>query len=290
MFKLLVLVSGTLWALPVGAQDDLDPLRNPNVAVHVLEKKPFRDEGRAEVVLYPVVPQLNGEFTQHVGTALSFVYHLQENFGLTLTPVYNWYARSSGFNRELNNSVSGEARPATSSLLDYGAHLGFEVAPLYGKFALYDGILGRFSVVVHAGAGLAHTRHELKEGNAFGPATYGDTGIRLLMAVGAGFRVQLGQRFTLRLEVNDLAYAARVDRVNGCSEGDLSTLVHQQGQGGALSASAVSGSCKVSSFQGTDKNGYTRVSDLQTALDLTRDTASDVLNNLGLYAGFGFVF
>src|SRR5437868_466224 len=43
------------------------PLYNPNVAVHIVQHKPFADRGLRELVLYPAVPQANGKFTQHVG-------------------------------------------------------------------------------------------------------------------------------------------------------------------------------------------------------------------------------
>src|SRR5690242_5694746 len=43
------------------------PLYNPNVAVHIVQRKPFADRGLRELVLYPAVPQANGKFTQHFG-------------------------------------------------------------------------------------------------------------------------------------------------------------------------------------------------------------------------------
>lgn len=267
------------------------PLFDPDVAVHIVEKKQFRDQGRLELILYPVVAQLNGEFSQHYGSALSLVWHLQENFGLQLTPVYNWSAQTSAFNRELNSSVSEEAQASASLLIRYGGILGVEVAPLYGKFAFYQGLLGRFQVVVNAGAGIASTEHELKPGNAAGVATYGNTGARFMGSVGAGFRVAIADRFTVRVEARDLLYAARVDRVNGCSQSDLQALVNERPSGNPLSGVSVSGSCRVSSFQGTVKStGYNRESDLNNALNLTQERSSDVLNNLGVYAGVGMVF
>jgi outer membrane beta-barrel protein len=169
--------------------------------------------------------------------------------------------------------------------------LGVEVAPIYGKFAFYDGLLGRFQFVVNAGAGAAETAHELKPGNSAGPATYGDTGTRFMGSLGAGFRVAIADKFTFRLEVRDLIYAARVDRVNGCSQTDLQALLDERPTGNPLSAAQVSGSCRVSSFQGTVKStGYQRESDLNNALNLTQENSSDVLNNLGIYAGLGWVF
>ena len=267
------------------------PLYNPNVAVHVYQKKQFSDRGRHELALYPVVPQLNGRFTQHGGTALGYTFHLQENFGLQLSPIYNWVAHDSSFNRELSNGVAQAGQAPSSLLLRYGGQLGVELAPVYGKFVLYEGLLARFQFVINAGAGVASTQHELKPNSASSGPTYGDTGYRFLGALGGGFRIQIADRFTLRLEARDLIYSARVDRVNGCNQADLTALVDQRGVDGNLRAVSVTKSCRVSAFEGTSaRTGYERGNDLVNAKKLTDERASDVLNNFGLYAGFGVVF
>jgi outer membrane beta-barrel protein len=256
---------------------------SPNVSMHVVQRRQFQDEGTSELVVYPAIVQLNGEYSQSYGTGLLYAFHVRERFALELQGIYNWSARDSSFNRELNSAVSAEARASSSLLLRYGATAGAEVAPIYGKFAIYDGFLARFSIVLHAGIGAAATQHELEEGSAYAPTTYGDTGAKLLLSAGAGFRFQVGSRFTLRLEVNDLAYTGKVDRVNGCNSQDLATLLSQQAAGQPLGP-GVSGSCQVSRFQGTHE------ADLRTAQTLTTDNSSDVLNNVGFYAGFGVVF
>lgn len=265
------------------------PLYNPNVAVHIVEKKPFADRGKHEIVLYPGAIQFNGKFTQHFGSALSYVYHLHENFGLQLLGQYNWYSRESGFNQELIDKVREEAQAATSLLLVWAVQGGLEVTPIYGKFAFLDGSLAHFSLVISAGAGLGSTRHQLRPENAAGPATFGDTGLKFVGSIGAGFRVQFGSRFALRLEVRDLAYTARVDRVNGCSAADLNAMAEQLRLGQPVTAAQVGRGCSVSSFSGF-KNGYNRTNDIPLALNLVSTPSSDVLNNLGFYGGLSILF
>src|SRR5690242_7542498 len=46
------------------------PLGNDNVYVHIVEKKPYTNAGRHELVLYPAVAQINAKFTTHFGVAL----------------------------------------------------------------------------------------------------------------------------------------------------------------------------------------------------------------------------
>lgn len=271
------------------------PLYNPNVSVHIVEKKVFSDKGHSELILYPAWVQVNGKFTNHAGTALSYVYHLQENFALTVNPLYNWYNAESPFNQELIDKARVEAQAATSLLLTYGATAGVEVTPLYGKFAFYEGSLAHYSVIISGGAGVGSTRHQLKpESETSGAATYGDTGFKFLGSVGGGFRVQFGTRFALRLEVRDLVYTARVDSVNGCNLSDASIMKTRTDAGGNLDTlkqlrdvqGTISKGCKVENF---GKSGDLR-SDINLSRNLIATPSSDVLNNVGFYLGAGFIF
>ncbi len=269
------------------------PLEDPNVSVHIVQQKQFSDAGRHEISLYPAAVQANMKFTEHVGSAFSYTYHLYENFGLQITPQYNWYTNESGFNRELIVKVREEAQAASSLLLTMGAVAGVEVTPFYGKFAFYDGLLGQFTFVVNGGVGAGVTRHQLRpevEGRA---ATYGDTGTKLLGSVGAGFRFLVGDRFAVRLEVRDLVYTARVDQVNGCNLSDLTVMNDEVTKNNATSLSGrvnVSSGCRLSTFEGTDASGRNRVLDVPLAKALVDTPSSDALNNVGIYAGFAFLF
>lgn len=267
------------------------PLYNPNVAVHTVQKKRKADKGRHELVLYPAAIQSNSKFTQHAGSAVSYIYHLHENFGLQVTPQYNWLASESSFNQELIDKVREEAQAATSLLLVWGVTGGVEVTPIYGKFAFYEGTLAHYTVVLNGGAGVGSTRHQLKPTNQAGPATYGETGMKFLGSVGGGFRVLLGERFALRLEVRDLVYTARVDSVNGCNGDDLQALNQKVHDGRSVTEASVSGGCKVEKFDGNDpKTGQNRSNDVPLANGLVKDLSSDVLNNLGFYAGLAILF
>ena len=272
------------------------PLYNPNVGVHTVEKKQFSDKGTHELVLYPAWLQVNGKFTNHAGSGITYLYHLQENFALQLSPIYNWYNTESGLNEELINKARVEAQAATSLLLNWGATAGVEVTPLYGKFAFYEGSLAHFSLVVTGGAGLGNTRHQLKpatvvNGNEESPATFGDTGLKFMGQVGAGLRVQLGTRFTLRLEVRDLVYSAQVSTVNGCTLDDLTRIKNKTDAGAKAESAGVPGTCRVSEFGKASGNTAGDVrADVNLARNLVTTPSSDVLNNVGFYAGLGFIF
>ena len=123
-------------------------------------KKP--DVGRVEFTLYPAVPQLNGKYTQHVGTMGQVTWHVREHFGLTLSGGGNWYNQESRLNAELVDKARVEAQWASSLLWTWTAMAGVEVAPFSGEFALFDSGLATFSVVINAGLGVGGTRHLLK--------------------------------------------------------------------------------------------------------------------------------
>ncbi len=275
----------------IGAAPAAETPGDPNVAVHVIEKKQFPDRGKHELALYPAVVQVNGKYTQHIGTSLSYSYHLHENFALQLSPQYNWYARESSFSQELIDKVSQEPLAANSLLLLWGIEAGAEVTPIYGKFAFFRRHLVRFALVLNGGVGVGSTRHQLKPSNPAGPATYGDTGLKFLGSVGGGFRVQLGERFAIRLEIRDLVYTARVDRVNGCNAEDLAAMAARIDQGQGLAGISVSDGCRVGSFDGIDsRTNYNRSNDVPLALGLVSSRSSDVRHNVGFYAGLAFVY
>jgi outer membrane beta-barrel protein len=264
------------------------PLSNPDVAVHIVERKAAADADKHELTLYPLVAQANGKFTQHFGTAAAYTYHLQENFALQLTPQWNWSSAESDFNTELVNKVKNTAQAASSLLLQWGVQGGFEVTPVYGKFAFFEDSLLQFSVILNAGAGVGSTRHQLVPASVVEdqrrPATFGDTGLRFMGSVGGGFRVQMGDRLALRLEVRDLVYTARVDRVNGCTINDLEAII-KSNNGAAPGWGA---GCNAAAFQ--DAEGRTSSADVAIARDLIREPSSDVLNLVNFYTGLSYLF
>lgn len=275
------------------------PLYNPNVNVHIVQKKRFADEGRHELALYPAAVQVNGKYTNHAGTALSYIYHLQENFGLQVTGQYNWYSDESRFNLELIDKVREQAQTASSLLLVWGAQAGVEVTPLYGKFAFLNDSLAQFSVVLSGGAGVGATRHLIRpavanevEGQTYQvPARFGDTGTKFLGSVGGGFRLQFGESYALRLEVRDLIYTARVDKVDGCSLADFEAMEAARAANLPFDGLNLSGSCQVAKFDGVDpktKKNYRE--DIILGRDLVAEPSSDVLNNISFYAGFSVLF
>jgi outer membrane beta-barrel protein len=275
------------------------PLYNPNVSVHIVQKKRFADEGKHELTLYPATVQVNGKYTNHAGSALHYTYHLQENFAFQVMGTYNWYSNESNFNLELIDKVREQAQAASSLLLVWGAQAGVEVTPLYGKFAFLNDSLAQFGVFINGGAGVGATRHlirpevvnEAAEGRFTVPARFGDTGNKFLGSVGGGFRLQFGESYALRMEVRDLIYTARVDKVDGCNLADFEALEAARAANQDFSSLELSGGCNYQNFDGVDpktKKNYRE--DIILGRDLVAEPSSDVLNNISFYAGFSILF
>jgi len=280
----LVAAAIPTFALAQGAADELPPgfveisdnVTSPNLRLHTVQKKEYSDAGTHELVLYPGIVQLNTKFTQHVGFGGQYVYHLHENFALQAMAQYFYVNQQVGFADELITTARAQAQSATSLTLQWAATGGFEVTPIYGKFAFYEGAIGHFSVVLSGGAGIGGTRIQLTGQD---DRIFGDTGTKFLGQVGAGFRVRINDSFLVRLEFRDLVYTATVDTINGCSREDMASLEAKSG--------SYAGSCQASTFRAPD--GSLNQSG-RLAKDMLDDMSSDVLNNLGVYGGVSYSF
>lgn len=248
---------------------------------------PARVAGRFEVVLYPAVPQLNAVFTQHLGTFGALVWHADERIALQLTGGYNWRAAETAFTSELVEKVRAEPQVARALLTPWHVALAVELLPLSAEFSLLDRLASRFDVGIVGGIGVAGARVSLHPAftapdGSWVPAASGDAGARAVGTVAIAAHLRLGEHVAVRLEVRDVVASAQVDRVNGCSERDLHIL---SGAGQPFGGSSrLSGSCDVASFQGEKRW------DAPIAWAKVQNSSSDVVHQLGLYAGVAFLF
>lgn len=260
-----------------------DTVDSNNLQLHTVQRKRVADGGKHEVVLYPAVAQMNGKFTTHLGAGAQYLYHLHENFALQVMGTYFYVNEQTDFNNQLI-STSQQAAPAASALtMQWAATGGFEVTPIYGKFAWFDDTLASFGIVLNAGAGVGSTRVQIQNDASIHGATFGDTGLKFVGQVGGGFRVRLNDSLVLRLEVKDLIYTAKVDSINGCNLKDLVAL--EEANGGQISAS-----CDQARFKKSAAGNTKEDADRLLARRLIEEPSSDVLNNVGVYGGISYTF
>ena len=244
----------------------------PRQAAHIIIARDERAEGRHEVSLSNPL-QANGKFTQHVGVSLDYLYHLREAFGFGFGGTFNYYAAQSQFTEDLIARAKQQPYTASALLLDWEGHVGIEVSPIYGKYALFDWRVVQFGFYFGAYGGLGHTKVQLRSadpGTGRG-RTFGDTGLRPVGLFSAGMRMFFGQHFAVRFELRDTIYSAEVNRINGCTRVDL------QGTGSG------SAECNMDAF-------FSREADGAIAADLLKEPSSDVLHNVAFVGALSVLF
>lgn len=246
--------------------------------VEVVEAKTPRAPSQFEVTLQPVRVQVNGKFTQHLGTFGTLSWSPRKHFALQLLGGGNWYNEESAFNGELVEKFRVEAQAATSMLWTWGLFGAVELEPFLGELTLLHGPRAHLGFVVSVGAGAGGTRHQLKPVSDT-PATYGETGVRFMATAAAGLRFRVGEHFVARFEVRDVGYSAAFSSLNGCTGTDLITLDRSL-------RIRDPGTPPV----GPDCRTFDNPNDVQVGLSLSRNQSTDIIHNLGLALGAGFTF
>ena len=261
---------------------------------YVVQDVPKLETRRFELTLFPVVFPINDTYARHFGTAARVYFHINRFIGLQVSGTYNWYRSESDFNNQLANSMNAEVEAAKSSLLVGAITGGVEVTPIAGKFALFNRAIVNFRFFVSGGVGVLWASHQLKAGSgANSPATFGDLGTQFMGQVGGGFRVGVGDRFAIRLEVMDMISNVKVSSINGCGLDDLKNLRENYLAGKSLSSATVSQGCAASgvpSFSGRDAQGRLRADDIPLAFNLVNQQNSSINHYVGFYLGASVVF
>jgi outer membrane beta-barrel protein len=272
-------------APPPGPGDAPAGVRLPDPEVqriHVIEQRPFTEAGRWELSLFGPV-QVNPKFTIHAGVSVEAAYHLRENLAVQLGVTWFPLAVQSTLSEELLTKASEAPETAEAFLLRGDAVAGLELMPVYGKLNVFDGKILRLGMYLNAGLGLAKTRLQLRPStDETTGRTFGDTGYRPMASLGAGFRVFVSDRFTVRLELRDFAYSGYVSSVNGCNRADVIKI-----QAKPLTATGLSAGCDQNAF-GTD----TKVVGLNAAAaaDLLKSPSAEVINNSAFQGGISYLF
>ena len=174
---------------------------------------------RFELAVVPLAPQINGKFTQHVGSDVDVLWHF-DRLALRVGASYQWLSTESSLNAELAGAMRIESQQAASLLWTWGLHAGVELAPLDVELKVREGTV-HAEAFVGVGAGAAGFRLTLAHASGGRPATYGDVGARLIGVATIGLRVHIGQRVVLHFELRDAFASASVETINGCNAADL---------------------------------------------------------------------
>lgn len=279
---LLLLVAGGARAQQMVGEPDGDVMR-----VHVVEKRPFTEAGRWELSLFGMT-QVNPKFTVHEGVSAELAYHLRENLAAQLGASFFPIARQSTLSEELLTKADEAPYAAEAFLLQGDVVAGLELMPVYGKLDVFDGRILRLGMYLNAGLGVAKTRLQLRPStDRTTGRTFGDTGFRPMASLGVGVRAFVTERFTVRLELRDLAYSGYVSRVNGCNLQDVQKIESAEAQVPPVTATGLSAGCDERSFGSA---GTIAKLNAAGAKDLLSTASAEVINNLAFQGGISWLF
>jgi outer membrane beta-barrel protein len=255
--------------------------------IHVVEKRPFTEAGRWELSFFGQT-QVNPKFTVHAGASVELAYHIRENLAAQLGVAFFPLAVQSTLSEELLTKALEAPASAEAFLLRGYAAAGLELMPVYGKLNVFDGKILRLGIYLNAGLGLAKTRLQLRPStDPTTGRTFGDTGFRPMASLGVGLRVFVTERFTVRLELRDLAYSGYVSQVNGCNLADVQKIETAEAQDPPLAATGLSGGCDQRSF---GPAGLLAKLNASGAKELLLQPSAEVINNLAFQGGISWLF
>jgi outer membrane beta-barrel protein len=198
----------------------LEPVSSADESIYVVQRRAYSKSGRFELTP-SLFASLNNKFVGHFGLGLSAAYHVRENFAIEVTssvPLpYLFNSFYSGLVYEVRDL---ELTPEEVDLkqMSYFGAVSLQYSALYGKLDFY-GLLIDYDFYVSAGTGLVDTIEVCYSGDAgcSDPVIEGlgqrtpDSSDRYKISgnLGGGLRVFFSDRFGLRAEVRDIAYADR---------------------------------------------------------------------------------
>ncbi|MFT3707962.1 MAG: hypothetical protein QM817_09930 [Archangium sp.] len=272
-----VLVASSALAQPVGEE--------------VVERgsPPAGIQPRLELLLYPVRAQINPLYTNHVGSSGAVQLRLSDSFAFMISGGYDWFSSVSPFNAQLVENFRVEEQASQSLLWTWSTLAGVEVSPAFGQLRVGNSGT-RFGLFLNGGLGAGGSRHQLIPATELRASPmYGDTGVRFLGSLGAGLRVQLGERLTIRLEVRDVAASGAVSTVNGCSGADLRTIQRSFNLADDFESGSIGSSCRTDAFM--DGSGPSRLAGVSSALSLTQSNSqAPLIHTVTAALGASFVF
>jgi outer membrane beta-barrel protein len=203
--------------------------------IYAVQRKAYLVNRRFEVTLMGSA-SFTDRFVQSFGIAPAVTYHIAENFGLQLFGVY-LFPNESGLRTEL--LMKGRLTPEVAKLTQmlWGAGIGAEWSPIYGKLELFGASLGNFNFFVNVGAGVGQTRVECVPGleldtNVHGAGAtcpegdnndpfaviYEPSKLQFMTALGGGVRFYFTNELGLIVEVKDWLFPARVYRPGNAAD------------------------------------------------------------------------
>lgn len=196
--------------------------------IYAVQRKAYLVNRRLELTLM-FSAAFTDRFVNSIGPAGGVTYHIAENFGVSAFGVF-MFPDASALTGELLGKLRLTPEVAKLTQMLWGAGVGFEWSPIYGKVEIFGAYLGNFNFFVDVGGGLGQTRVPCTRGfdldpNVHGVGTkcpdkaadafvvvYEPNRLQLMAAFGGGVRFYFTNHIGLKLEFKDWLFPARVFR------------------------------------------------------------------------------
>ena len=201
--------------------------------IYAVQRKAFLVKSKIELTPMGAF-SFTDRFVQNGGLALSGTYHFAENFGVEVFGTY-LFPGESGLTDEILREYKLTPEIAKLTQMQWGAGLGAQWSPIYGKLEIAGVSLGNFSFYVGAGLGVGQTRVQCTPATLLDPEVFGATATcdmieatgsaedafkvvyepsrtQVMGVLGGGVRFYFSNFIGLKLEVKDWIFPARVFR------------------------------------------------------------------------------
>ena len=221
----LLFAAASIAALPARGED---AVMGPGGPAPTVRGKLYQVSRRWEVG-FAFTTALNDSLVDQYGGLLSISYHPNEWMDVGVDLLAN-RTSLSGLSGQIRSNLPSRANPGTgqpntgdemegADQMRGGALAMARFAPIYGKLSIAAELPVHFQAYLLAGAGGAAFRHESVNlcgapgDGACAPGDYQSaTSLKPIGELGAGMRVYLGQRWSLRAELRGFFYPATVLR------------------------------------------------------------------------------
>lgn len=215
--------------------DETAPAPFPRISddeetIYSVQRKAYLVNDRLEITAMGAF-SFTDRFVDSLGPAVAVTYHLSENFGVEAFGNF-MFPTASSLTNELLLSLKLTPEVAKLTQMLWGAGLGAEWSPIYGKVEVFGTSLGNFSFFVNLGAGFGQTRvpcppdfaldpnehgvgakcPKIPAGEDVNNVVYEPSKFQFMTAFGGGVRFFFSNSLGLKLEFKDWLFPARVFR------------------------------------------------------------------------------
>ena len=182
-----------------------EDMRGKFKRINVVQKKVYTTDGKHEIIAPLGGLTINNRYHSHYNVGLQYVYHINENFGISIG-----FAKAFGSQTSVQPSLSRIWLTAQipDFRINYYGYGGMQFKPIYGKFEFQipflKSVLANYDIYLDAGIGMSG--NDIITGEK-GPDEPDETRMMPVGTFALGFRIFALKWLALKVEFRDIMYA-----------------------------------------------------------------------------------